>query len=136
MTTDRPTPGSAEMSTLFARISMRELEYSLTLNSTLQAIAVQLFDRFGRKSDRRLCAGRWWWTLVVGNAQDIPFGAAATEPCQQGASVPDGGWRARFGVRAGHGRCRPGTRTSGKPAASRLPARCSRHRPVRDKKIS
>jgi len=33
---------------------MRELEYSLTLHSTLQAIAVQLFRRFGRKSDRRL----------------------------------------------------------------------------------
>ena len=38
-------------------------------------------------------------------------------------------------VRAGHGRCRPGTRTSGKPTASRLSARCSHHRPVRDKNL-
>src|ERR1700730_6424691 len=45
-----------EMSTLFARTSMRELEYSLTLHSTLQAIAVQLFHRFGRKSDRLIFA--------------------------------------------------------------------------------
>ena len=35
---------------------MRELEYSLTLHSTLQAIAVQLFHRFGRKSDRLIFA--------------------------------------------------------------------------------
>ena len=40
-------------------------------------------------------------------------------------------------VRCGLGmaRCRPGTRTSGKPTASRLSARCSHHRPVRDKNL-
>ena len=53
-------------------------------------------------------------------AQDIPFGAAATEPCQQGASAPDGGWRARSGARAGNGRRRPGTRRSGKQAAGQV----------------
>ena len=40
-----------------------------------------------------------------------------------------------YGARAGHGRCRPGTRTSGKPTASRLSARCSHHGPVRDKNL-
>jgi len=60
----------------------------------------------------------------VGRAIAIPL-------AKQGASAPDGGWRAL--------RCagwawpvRPGTRTSGKPTASRLLARCSHHRPVRD----
>ena len=36
-------------------------------------------------TDRRLCAERRWLALVVGNAQNIPFGAAATELYQQGA---------------------------------------------------
>jgi hypothetical protein len=33
--------------------------------------------------------------------------AIAISLAKQGASAPDGGWRARSGVRAGHGRCRP-----------------------------
>jgi hypothetical protein len=57
--------------------------------------------------------------------------AIAISLAKQGASAPDGDWRGRPGVRAGHGRCRPGT----KPTASRLPARCSHYRPVRDKNL-
>ena len=51
-----PKSDSAEMSTSSARISMHEMEYSLTL-STLPAIAVEPFHRSGRESDRRIRTG-------------------------------------------------------------------------------
>jgi len=48
------------------------------------------WEQRGKSRRAPTVRGRRWWTLVVGNAQDIPFGAAATEPCQQGTSAPDG----------------------------------------------
>jgi hypothetical protein len=47
--------GSAEMSILSARISMREVEYSLTLSPPRVRSQRSLFYRSSRKPDRRLC---------------------------------------------------------------------------------
>jgi hypothetical protein len=108
--------------------------------------------KLGRSSriqpgDRRAREGRRRLALRMGSRRDAVSQIRSEQPrtgtpCATDrkvtghlAGLPDGGWRARCGVRAGHGRCRPGTRIFGIPAASRLPARCSHRRPVRDKNL-
>jgi hypothetical protein len=40
---------------------------------TLPETSGQPLDPISMRPGRRLCAGRRWLMLVVGNAQDIPF---------------------------------------------------------------
>jgi hypothetical protein len=72
--------------------------------------------------------GRWSSAMLRTCRSALP----QPSPASRAQARRDGGWRARSGARAGHGRCRPGTRQTD---CSRLPAKCTHHLPVRVKNL-